>query len=93
MFGWLRRPQRTAPHRPRLLAIAYALHQPEAEMLVDILRQHGIPAFFRRALGIGDPFPAGGARVLLVPAERALEARALLDSLEAGDEATRVGQS
>jgi bifunctional DNA-binding transcriptional regulator/antitoxin component of YhaV-PrlF toxin-antitoxin module len=66
------------------LAVAYARHQIEAEMLVDILRQHGIPALFRRTLGADVPeFQVGGARVILVPAERAVEARTLLESIEA----------
>jgi hypothetical protein len=70
-----------------LLAVAYAHHQVEAEMLVDILRQHGIPGLYRRTMGVDVPeFQVAGARVILVPVERAVEARALLDSIEAGGE-------
>ena len=55
MLRWLRRPQRTAPPGPRWLAVAYARHQVEAEMLLDILRQHGIPGFYRRTMGVDVP--------------------------------------
>jgi hypothetical protein len=60
-----------------------ARHEPEAELLVGILRDSGIPAFHRRSGGVDNPdFLAGGAREILVPAGRALEAHALLDPLE-----------
>ena len=52
-------------------------------MLAGILRDNGIPVYFRRAGGVDVPdFLAGGARVLLVPADRVLEAHALLDPRE-----------
>ncbi|MDX6647425.1 MAG: hypothetical protein QOK40_3152 [Miltoncostaeaceae bacterium] len=52
-------------------------------MLAGILRDNGIPVFFRRAGGVDVPdYLAGGARVLLVPADRLLEAHALLDPQE-----------
>jgi hypothetical protein len=87
MLRWRRHPRREAPRRPGLLAVAYAHHQVEAEMLVDILRQHGIPGLYRRTMGVDVPeFQVAGARVILVPVERAVEARALLDSIEAGGE-------
>jgi hypothetical protein len=84
MFRWLRRRERE-PRPPPMewRAVAWARHQPEAEMLAGILRDNGIPVFFRRSLGADVPdYLAAGARVLLVPADRALEAHALLDPQE-----------
>ena len=52
-------------------------------MLAGILREYGIPVYFRRAGGVDVPdYLAGGARVLLVPSDRLLEAHALLDPHE-----------
>ena len=52
-------------------------------MLAGILRDSGIPVYFRRAGGVDVPdYLAGGARVLLVPEDRLLEAHALLDPQE-----------
>ena len=86
MLRWLRRSD-APPRQPSWLAVAHARNQFEAEMVVDILRQDGIPGFSRRSMGVDVPeFQVYGARVILVPAERAQEARALLDSIEGGDE-------
>jgi hypothetical protein len=63
--------------------VALARHEPEAEMLAGILRDAEIPVFHRRAGGVDVPdYLAAGAREILVPAGRALEAHALLDPLD-----------
>jgi hypothetical protein len=61
--------------------VALAMHQPEAEMLAQRLAQLDIPVLVRRTTMDVPDMLAGGPRELLVPAERALEARALLDPL------------
>jgi hypothetical protein len=84
VLRWLRRRDRgRRPPAVEWRPVAWARHQPEAEMLADILRQYGIPVYFRRAGGVDLPdYLAGGARVLLVPSDRLLEAHALLDPHE-----------
>lgn len=68
---------------PQWVRVAWARHQPEAEMLAEMLRQAGIPVFFRRTGGVDVPdMLAGGPRELMVPAERAEEARTVLDPFE-----------
>jgi hypothetical protein len=67
--------------------VAHARNQFEAEMLVQILREADIPVYFRRTLGTDVPeLFAAGARVLLVPADRAADAEDLLDSLQPAGE-------
>jgi hypothetical protein len=57
-------------------------------MLAGLLAQAEIPALIRRSSGVDVPdMLAGGARVLLVPEELMLEARALLDPYEPIDDA------
>jgi len=55
------------------------MHQPEAEMLVAMLADAGIPAMARRTTFDVPDMLAAGPREILVPAARELEARALLD--------------
>lgn len=65
--------------------VAIARNQPEAEMIQGMLRDAGIPAFVRRMAGFDVPdYLAGGPRDVMVPADRALEAHALVDPLDAG---------
>jgi hypothetical protein len=59
------------------------MHQPEAEMLASLLGELDIPVLVRRTTMDVPDMLAGGPRELLVPADRALEARALLDPMEA----------
>lgn len=80
IFGRRRREPRPEP--PRWITVAYALHQPEAEMLTALLAQLGIPVLVQRATFDVPDMLAGGRRALMVPAERELEARALLDPSE-----------
>ena len=65
------------------MKVAFARHQPEAEMLAGLLAELDIPVWMRRTTIDVPDMLAGGPRELLVPAERELEARALLDPLEA----------
>jgi hypothetical protein len=52
-------------------------------MLAGILHDSGIPVYIRRAGGVDVPdYLAAGARVLMVPEDRLLEAHALLDPQE-----------
>ncbi len=60
------------------MQVAFARHQPEAEMLAAMLAELEIPCLVQRAVDVPDML-AGGPRRLLVPADRELEARALLD--------------
>ena len=81
-MGLRRRPRRPKPEPVQWVRIALARHQPEAEMLAGLLAQLDIPVLVRRS-GFDVPdMLAGGPRELLVPADRALEARALLDPME-----------
>lgn len=83
LFGRLRRGDREPePPRMRWVKVAFARHQPEAEMLAGLLGQLDIPVLMRRTTIDVPDMMAGGPRELLVPADRELEARALLDPSE-----------
>jgi hypothetical protein len=62
----------------RLVKVAYAQNQPEAELIQGLLLEEGIPSMTRRAPGFDVPdFLAAGPRHILVPesgAEAAAEA-------------------
>ncbi len=66
----------------RWVKVAFARHQPEAEMLAGLLAELEIPVLMRRTTIDVPDMLAGGPRALLVPADRELEARALLDPAE-----------
>jgi hypothetical protein len=66
----------------RWVKVGFARHQPEAEMLAGLLAELDIPVLVRRATVDVPDMLAGGPRELLVPADRALEARALIDPME-----------
>lgn len=68
--------------RPEWVKVAFARHQPEAEMLASLLAELDIPVLMRRTTIDVPDMLAGGPRELLVPADRVLEARALLDPAE-----------
>ena len=76
-----RREREPKPPAPEWVRVARAMHQPEAEMLAQRLAQLDIPVLIRRTTMDVPDMLAGGPRELLVPADRALEARALLDPL------------
>ncbi len=64
----------------KLVKVAYAQQQPEAEMIQGLLSEHGIPSMLRRAAGFDVPdFLAAGPREVLVAEERAEEARGVLE--------------
>jgi len=77
-----RRSRPSGPEPPRWVRVAVALHQPEAELLIGMLAELEIPAMVRRTTWDVPDMLAGGPRAILVPADRELEARALLDPLE-----------
>lgn len=74
------------PPAPEWVRVAFAMHQPEAEMLASLLGELDIPVLVRRTTMDVPDMLAGGPRELLVPADRALEARALLDPMQAREE-------
>ena len=77
-----RRRREPRPPEPRWVKVAFARHQPEAEMLASCSAELDIPVLVRRTTIDVPDMLAGGPRELLVPADRALEARALLDPME-----------
>jgi hypothetical protein len=82
-----RRAREPRPPEVRWVKVAFARHQPEAEMLASLLAELDIPVLVRRTTMDVPDMLAGGPRELLVPADRALEARALLDPLDPAPEA------
>lgn len=80
VFG--RRTRRPRAEATSWVPVAFARHQPEAEMLAGLLAELEIPVVVRRTTIDVPDMLAGGPRELLVPADRALEARALLDPQE-----------
>ena len=82
MSFWRRRRDRPPDPLP-WVTITIARHQPEADLIVNMLREADVPAFHRRTMGFDVPdFVGFGARAVLVRADRAEEARALLDPFE-----------
>jgi hypothetical protein len=66
------------------VVVRIARHEPEADLMVNILREADIPAFARRARGFELPdFFGFGAREVLVRADRRDEARRVLDPFDA----------
>lgn len=64
----------------KLVKIAYAQQQAEAEMIHGLLSEHGIPSMLRRAAGFDVPdFLAAGPREVLVAEELAEQAREVLE--------------
>lgn len=67
----------------RLVKVAYASNQPEAELIEALLLEQGIPSMTRRAGGFDVPdFLAAGPRDVLVPESGAEAAR---EALASGD--------
>ncbi len=74
-----RRPAGRAEPAPWVRA-SFARHQPEADLVVNLLRDAGIPAYHRRTIGFDVPdFFGFGAREVMVRADQLLDARELLD--------------
>jgi hypothetical protein len=64
----------------KLVKVAYAQQQAEAEMIQGLLSEHGIPSMLRRAAGFDVPdFLAAGPREVLVAEELAEQAREVLE--------------
>lgn len=64
----------------KLIKVAYAQQQAEAEMIQGLLSEHGIPSMLRRAAGFDVPdFLAAGPREILVVDELAEQAREVLE--------------
>jgi hypothetical protein len=79
IMRWRRHRTDRPPPPPRPVRVAIALHEPEAQLLIGLLEDAGIPAMQRRSQFDNPNMMAGGAREILVPARCELEARALLD--------------
>jgi hypothetical protein len=63
----------------KLVKVAYAKHQVEAEMIQGLLTEHGIPSLLRRAAGFDAPeFLAAGPHEVLVADELSDQAREVL---------------
>ena len=74
----------------KLVKVAYAQQQAEAEMIQGLLSEHGIPSMLRRAAGFDVPdFLAAGPREVLVADEIADQAREVLE----GAPGHRVGRA
>jgi len=86
MSPWFRRAPR--PERPpEFVRVAIALNQVEGEMIQGMLAAEGIPSYLRRNAAFDVPdMLAGGARDVMVPGARGLEAHAILDPLELPDD-------
>lgn len=69
----------------KLIKVAYAQQQAEAEMIQGLLSEHGIPSMLRRAAGFDVPdFLAAGPREVLVAEELAEQARDVLEGTGPG---------
>jgi phage major head subunit gpT-like protein len=62
----------------RLVKVAFALNQMEAEMIQGLLGEHGIPSMVQRTVD-NPEFLAAGPRQILVPEEAAEAAREVLE--------------
>jgi Putative prokaryotic signal transducing protein len=66
-----------------LVRVAWARNQAEAELIQGLLREEGVESLVQRAAGFDVPdFLAAGPRDILVPAEREIAARHILDAIE-----------
>jgi len=64
----------------RLVKVAWASQQAEAELIQGLLREHGIPSMARRAAGFDVPdYLAAGPREVMVAEENAERAREVLE--------------
>lgn len=67
----------------KLVKVAFARHQMEAEMIQGLLGEHGIPSMVQRTVD-NPEFLAAGPRQILVPEELAEEAREVLEGTPGG---------
>ena len=69
----------------KLVKVAFAPNQMEAEMIQGLLREHGIPSMLKRGPGFDVPeFLAAGPRQIFVPEADAEEAREVLEGTPGG---------
>ena len=68
----------------RLVKVAYALNQMEAEMIQGLLAEHGIPSMVQRTVD-NPEFLAAGPRQILVPEAAAENAREALEGAPGSD--------
>jgi phage major head subunit gpT-like protein len=68
----------------RLVKVAFALNQMEAEMIQGLLGEHGIPSMVQRTID-NPEFLAAGPRQILVPEAAAEDAREVLEGTPGGD--------
>jgi Putative prokaryotic signal transducing protein len=69
----------------KLVKVAWAAQQTEAELIQGLLSEHGIPSMLRRAAGFDVPdFLAAGPREVMVAEELAEQAREVLEGTGAG---------
>lgn len=72
----------------RMVKVAFARTQPEAEMLQGLLTEVGIPSMLKRSAGFDNPeFLPNGPRDVLVRADSAKRAREVLADVLVEDEA------
>jgi len=70
----------------RLVRVAYAQTQMQAEMIQGLLTEHGIPSMLRRAPGFDNPdFLGAGPHVVLVSEPTAEDAREVLAGTPGAD--------
>lgn len=70
----------------RLVRVAYAQTQMQAEMIQGLLTEHGIPSMLRRAPGFDNPdFLGAGPHVVMVSEPVAEDAREVLAGMPGAD--------
>lgn len=70
----------------RLVKVAFAHNQMEAEMIQGLLSEHGIPSLLKRGPGFDVPeFLAVGPRQIFVAESSAARAREVLDGTPGGE--------
>jgi putative signal transducing protein len=70
-------PSSSSDSSGRLVKVAYAMNQVEAEMIQGLLGEHGIPSMVQRTVD-NPEFLAAGPRQILVPEAAAEQAREVL---------------
>jgi len=68
----------------KLVKVAFALNQMEAEMIQGLLGEHGIPSMVQRTID-NPEFLAAGPRQILVPEAAAEDAREVLEGTPGSD--------
>lgn len=77
----------------RMVKVAFARTQPEAEMLQGLLTEAGIPSMLKRSIGFDNPdFLPSGPRDVMVRADSAKRAREVLADVMIEDERDEVAE-